>query len=455
MPQAPPHKIETLEDAGAYLEGLINVEKERSVSYEHFGLEAIEALTERLGFPHRDRRIIHIAGSKGKGSTALLTEAVLLAAGWRVGTFTSPHLERWTERFRIDGAEVTGEALAAAVATLAPHVDTLRAGGGPVPSFFDATTAAALLLFREAEVDAAILEVGLGGRLDSTNVVSPTVTCITGIELEHTEQLGHTHAEIAREKAGIAKPGVPLVVGELSPEAWSSVETHAEAVGAPIARIGRDFGVEVLGHDLEGQDLRLEDGPIQVDVRVPVRGTHQAHNAALALACARRAAAGVDLAEACRRGLASVALPGRIELLERDPWIVVDAAHTAASARVLAEFLGEIPSARRHLVLSVSAGKDLDAIVGALLESADRVTLTRAEPRRSLAPDEVARSVRRLAPRVAIDIVPNPHLAVRAAAERLRPGDLLCATGSIYLAGIARRVLVERRAAPPVQVSRR
>jgi dihydrofolate synthase/folylpolyglutamate synthase len=447
-------KIETLEQAGAYLEGLINVEKERSVSYERFDLAAIEALLGRLGSPQSGLSVVHIAGSKGKGSTALLTEAVLRAAGERVGTYTSPHLERWTERFRLDGSEVGGERLARAVAELAPHVDSLRETGGPAPTFFDATTAAALLLFRDAAVDHAVVEVGLGGRLDSTNVVAPKVTCITGIELEHTEQLGDTLAEIAREKAGIAKPGVPLIVGAVGEEAWVAIEACARDVGAPILRLGRDFHVEVRALDLDGQQLHIEHGEFAVDVGLPVCGVHQADNAVLALVCSRLALPGVDLAGACRRAFETVSLPGRIELLARDPWVVVDSAHTAASAAALAAVLDEIPSQRRHVVLSVSAGKDVDAIVTSLLQGAGRVTLTRAEPKRSLAPEEVARVVRRLAPGSDVDIVLNPHLALRAAAESLAPGDLLCVAGSIYLAGIARGILATDRNVP-VEVSRR
>jgi dihydrofolate synthase/folylpolyglutamate synthase len=195
---------------------------------ERLSLAPIRALLDRLGAPERGLSVIHVAGSKGKGSTALFAESVLRAAGARVGTFTSPHLERWTERFRIDGDGGAADRLAAAVAELRPHVDALRdAGGDTVPSFFDATTAAALLLFRDLRVDHAVLEVGLGGRLDSTNAVAPAVCCITSIELEHTDLLGDTLAAIAGEKAGILKPGVPAVCGELPREAFAVVERRA------------------------------------------------------------------------------------------------------------------------------------------------------------------------------------------------------------------------------------
>jgi dihydrofolate synthase/folylpolyglutamate synthase len=388
--------------------------------------------------------VVHIAGSKGKGSTALMVEAIARAAGERVGTFTSPHLERWTERFRIDGREVAGDRLAAAVGRLAPQVDAMRREDrATAPTFFDATTAAALLLFAEAGVDRVVLEVGLGGRLDSTNVVTPVVTCVTSIELEHTDKLGDNLRAIAREKAGILKPGVPAVAGRLPDEAREEVARRAREVGATVAWLGEDFSVEVRGSASVGRSLALLDGPIELACELPLLGAHQAANAALALACARRAgiADGGDLAEAARRGLEAVRLPGRIELLGRAPTLIVDAAHTAASARALAGVLAEVPRRRCQLVLSISAGKDTEAILAALLPGADVVTVTRAEPLRSLAPEALAAAVRDAAPGLEQRIVDDPQLAVEAARAALGPDDLLCATGSVYLAGIARKVL--------------
>jgi dihydrofolate synthase/folylpolyglutamate synthase len=448
--------IRTLEEAAGYLEGLINVEKRPDFSYERLSLAPARALLERVGSPERELSVLHIAGSKGKGSTALLAESVLRAAGRRVGTFTSPHFEHWTERFRIDGRDVAGAALAAAIDRLRPHVDALRNGPHP-PSFFDATTAAALLLFRDADVDHAVLEVGLGGRLDSTNVARPAVTCVTSIELEHTDKLGETLAEIAAEKAGIAKPGVPLVMGALADPARSVVEAVAEQVGAPVSRLGRDFRVTVEEEGLGGSTLRIEDGPLDVRATLPVLGAHQPANAALAVACARRLLGGaIDdaaLAEASARGLAAATLPGRVEVLRRDPWVIVDSAHTAASARALAGVLERI-GAPAHLVLSISSGKDSDAILEALVPRACDVTLTRAEPTRSLEPTEIAALVRAQSPGLALHVVPNPHRALRAAREGLAAGDVLCVAGSVYLAGIARSVLREPRSAARVAVER-
>ena len=296
-------------------------------------------------------------------------------------------------------------------------------------------------LFREARVDRVVLEVGLGGRLDSTNVVLPAVACITTIELEHTDKLGDTLEQIAGEKAGILKPGVPAVGGALAEPARRVVEARARELGAPLAWLGADFQCEVLASDASGLRLLLRDGPLELEARVPVLGAHQAANAALALACVRRAGVSdAALAAAATRGFAAVRLPGRAELLSRSPWILVDGAHTGASARALAGVIDRLPRRHTHLVLSISTGKDLGAILDALLPGADEVTVTRAEPTRSQDPAALRAAVRRAAPDLVLRVVPNPQLALRAAAEALAPDHLLCATGSVYLAGIARSV---------------
>jgi dihydrofolate synthase/folylpolyglutamate synthase len=436
---APPGR---LAQAEAYLQGLINLERAPSYAGARLSLAPIRALLARIGHPERGLRVLHIAGSKGKGSTALLSEALLREAGLRVGTFTSPHLERWTERIRIDGREVDGERLADAVERLRPAVDALREGPD-APSFFDATTAAALSIFASERVDVAILEVGLGGRLDSTNAVAPAVTCITTIELEHTEKLGATLGAIAGEKAGIAKPGVPLVTGRLAPEAAAVAEARARELGAPLVRLGAELSAQVLSETLDGTRVRFEDGSLACEFALGVPGAHQAANAALALACARRLGLADDaaLARAAERAFASPGLPARIEIVSRAPWIVIDGAHTEDSARALARVIARVPRRSAHLVVSISTGKALAAICAALAPQADRVTVTRAEPIRSLTPSEVAEAMRAAAPGLELRIVPNPHLALRAAREALGPDDLLVATGSFYLAGIARSVL--------------
>jgi dihydrofolate synthase/folylpolyglutamate synthase len=450
--------IRSVDEAATWLESLINLEKRPDPGPGRLSLDAIRRLVSRAGLPVADLAVVHVAGSKGKGSTALLAESILRAAGLRVGTFTSPHLECWTERFRIDGAAVPGDALASAVERLRPHVEALRADPEePTPSFFDATTAAALLLFLDAGVERAVVEVGLGGRLDSTNVVRPTVSVVTTIELEHTDKLGSTLGAIAAEKAGILKPGVPVVAGALPDEARAVLAERADALSCPVAWLGREFRVDVLEERPDGQRLRLRDGALDLDADLPVLGRHQADNAAIALAAVRRGSALPDaaLAAAARSGLATASLPGRVEVLRREPLVLVDAAHTEASARALAAVLARPPRRRTHLVLSLSAGKDMAGVLAALLPEVGEVTATRAEPSRSLAPGDVAAAVRAAAPALPVRVVPNPHLALRAAAAALAPGECLLATGSVYLAGIARRVLRHGDPAAGVEVTRR
>jgi dihydrofolate synthase/folylpolyglutamate synthase len=451
--------IRSQEDAAAYLEGLINVERRPEIAYRKFSLAPIRGLLDGLDHPERGLCVIHVAGSKGKGSTALLAEALLLAAGERVGVFTSPHLESWTERFRVDGACVPGAELAAAVEEVRPHVERLRRESPTdAPSFFDATTAVALILFRRAGLRRAVLEVGLGGRLDSTNAVLPAVTCITAIELEHTDKLGGTLAEIATEKAGILKRGVPLVSGRLPDEAERVVAERAKHLCVERARLGHEICLAVEDAGLAGSHVSIRDGNLALEAELGLLGSHQAGNAALALACVRRLPGAPDdasLARAARASFPSARLPGRVELLGKRPWLVVDAAHTVASARALVRALAAIPRRRTHLVLSVSADKDLDGMLRELLPGASQVTLTRAEPVRSLSPETVRSAVQAAAPGLPIGVVPNPHLALRAARQELAADDLLVATGSIYLAGIARRILAETHGERPVRGSRR
>ena len=291
------------------------------------------------------------------------------------------------------------------------------------PTFFDATTAAALLIFAEAALDYVILEVGLGGRLDSTNVITPQITCITSIELEHTDKLGNTIAEIAAEKAGILKPAIPCLVGRVSPAAEEVIRARALQVGAPVLKIEQDFP------------------PIPAD-DLAVLGRHQCDNAGIALAAVEMIGAceSDPLLSAARAGIARTQLPGRLEVLCEDPWIIVDAAHTAASARALAAVLTERQQqgGSGTLLISVSQDKDLASILDSLLPRVDEVVVTCAEPIRSLGAEDLAAVVRAHSPSLNLRVLHDPHRAARAARESVGPGRILIAAGSIYLAAVAR-----------------
>ena len=447
-------RVNNVHEASAWLESLINFERAPSYSTARLDLVPIQRLLARLGNPENSLSIVHVAGSKGKGSTCLLAEAILGAAGERVGTFTSPHLESWCERFRIDGHEVDGDLLAEAVEGVRPHVEALkREDAERAPTFFDATTATALLLFARARVSRVLLEVGLGGRLDSTNAVQPAVTCITQIELEHTDKLGDTLAAIAGEKAGIIKPGVPCVAGPLADEAMAVVAERAKSVGAPLFRLGEDAEVHELAasewssHGIAENAAQAfvyrERAGFEVAAGLGVLGRHQSWNAALALAALRHLGGRTDAGwrDAARQGLVSAALPGRLEVVGKEPWQVVDSAHTRESAASLREALDQIPVRRRLLVLSISRDKPSDKILTSLLEGAHAVWVTRAEAIRSMDPEELAGLCNRIAPGCRVHCVDDPRAAVSAARAALGKDDLLCCAGSVYLAGVARRAL--------------
>jgi dihydrofolate synthase/folylpolyglutamate synthase len=441
-----PAPLETLEEASAYLDGLINRERNADYSYVRLDLRPIHALLEGVGQPQEDLSVIHVAGSKGKGSTCLLAESILLALGESVGTFTSPHLESWAERFRIDGEPVDERRLISAIERVRPMVELLRAGPREtIPSFFDVTTAVAFVLFSEVGVDRAVIEVGLGGRLDSTNVVDPAVTCITSIELEHTDKLGETEAEIAAEKAGILKPGVPAVLGFLRADAERVIQARAEYVAAPCRQVGKEFAWRF--DDATERYVFEAPGDEFVEFAFSLPGEAARINAALAIECVRALDAyeWTVLAGAAARGLEACRLPARIEILAGDPRVIVDAAHTRESARVLAEALDRLAPQGVDLLLSVSTDKNLDKVLEPLLSHAHRIWVTRADPDRSLDPEVIARwlEAKALAPGVDFEVLcePDPELAARNARAMIPADRLLCAAGSVYLAGLVRRTL--------------
>ena len=321
MNELPHKKLGNLAEATSYLEGLINHERRPGFSYARLNLEPVRGLLDALGRPHESLDVLHVAGSKGKGSTCLFAEAILLALGDSVGTFTSPHLESWVERFRIDGRPIDEARLVTAVDRVRVEVDALRSGPAETrPSFFDATTAVAFLLFAEAGVDQAVIEVGLGGRLDSTNIVKPVVTCITSIELEHTDKLGETEAEIAAEKAGILKPGAPVILGELRSEADIVIRSKARAVGAPMRACGHEFDVariidaaEPDIFPLNPQRMRFRAaGGFEFESDLAMSGRPALVNAGLAVECVRALGRHPDAAivRAAQTSLAKRRLPG-------------------------------------------------------------------------------------------------------------------------------------------------
>jgi len=384
-----------------------------------FGLENIGAIVERLGHPERAFTSVHIAGTNGKGSVTAMVDAALRAAGHRSARYTSPHLVDLSERFVIGGRPVDQRDLIAAVAAVRTVVDSLRDAGvlAVQPTFFEVTTAVAFELFRRAQVEIAVLEVGLGGRLDATNVVAPphlVATAITSIAFDHQLYLGSTLREIAIEKAGIVKAGVPLVVGPLDPEPMEAIERAARERGAPVVR--------ATAADAAGRSIGL-------------RGSHQAANAAIAV----RLLEIVDQRrirvpdEAIAEGLARPEWPGRLDTrtLADGRTLLVDAAHNPAGAAALASYLEE-EGTRRPLVFAAMRDKDVAGMFAALLPAVSRLIVTRASNSRSAEPEALAERARAIAPRLPVSIEP---LISDALAEAWRHSRSIVVAGSIFLLG--------------------
>ena len=406
------------------------------------GLDRIEALLAALGRPEAGLRIVHIGGTNGKGSVAALTAAILQAAGLRTGLYTSPHLLHVTERVRIDGRAVPEEVLARHAARIEP---ALEAGAA---TFFEALTAVALGAFAEAGVEAAVLEVGLGGRFDATNVGQPLVSVVTRIDYDHQEFLGKRLADIAGEKAGIIRGGTALSAAQ-APEAMAVIEARCRDVGVPLLVEGRELRVETLASDLAGHRVRLRGpGWAYDDVRLALPGLFQPANAVLAVGAVRvfAEASGLPVTEAAvRAGCSEVRWPGRFQVIPGAagrPTLVLDGAHNPGGATALAASLRHHFAGRRlALVLGVSADKDRAGILKALAPLAARIYLAPADHPRATPPKELADEL----PPIEADVVlagSSGEALERALGE---PGiDVICVAGSLFLVADALRWLGAR-----------
>ena len=430
--------LKTFDDVMQYLCHFTDYErmvKPRESATSLFGLGRMNALLDFLGNPQRQLRTVHVAGTKGKGSTAAMAAAILQHAGARVGLYTSPHVECVRERIMIGGLWIPEERLAAHVNRMRPYLDaSLKTSGQYTPTFFEIFTAAAFLDFLAEGADLAVLEVGLGGRLDATNVVTPAVCGITHVSFDHTDKLGDTLTLIAGEKAGILKPGVPVVVQPQSPDAFAAIRVRAEAMGAPLRLVGRDIQLIDEPPGFAVATPRRRYGGLAV----PLRGRHQRINAAAAVALAEEAAEATPWrleGPAVREGLGALHWRARIEVVAERPTVVVDAAHNVASARALIDTLTtEFTWRRLLLVVGVAGDKDVDGVLRELAPPASFVVLTRSHSPRACPPAELLERLRAIrdVEAVACD---EPAEALAIARRRAEPDDLVCVTGSFYLAG--------------------
>ena len=435
------------EEALAYINSFINAEKSPDFSRlaRLYNLDRISRLLDRLGNPHRNLKVVHVAGSKGKGSTATFIASILTRAGFKTGLFTSPHLVSPRERCRIDSEPISTGAFADCVNRLKPEIEAVSGidGIGNV-SFFEIYTALAFTFFADEGVDFAVVEVGLGGRLDATNIVSPFVSVITQISLEHTTILGSTHEAIAKEKAEIIKPDRPVVLAPQSEEAQSVFEVVAADRNAPVSLVGRDVTWEHGTRDVHGQtfDVRTPNESYS-DIYLPLLGAHQAINAATAIACIDRIQdSRYEISKtSVYGGLKEARLPGRTQLVERNPFILLDGAHSPASAEVLRDTIHEVFRYERLiLIVGFMRDKDVRGIGEILCPMADTVIATamRDNPR-VVGADEIGGTWSD----IGSDLRMSSSVggAIEEGKSIASSGDMICITGSMILIGEAMQVL--------------
>jgi dihydrofolate synthase/folylpolyglutamate synthase len=438
--------------AEQFLFSRIDFERALHVPYSlrNFKLDRMTRLAERLGDPQAGMNIVHVAGTKGKGSTAAMIAAVLSAAGYRTGLYTSPHLQCVEERLAIDGRACSSDELVDLIERLRPIVLELDATEGP--TYFEILTAMAFVYFADHRVDWAVLEVGMGGRLDSTNICQPAVSVITSISLDHTKQLGNTLAAIAREKAGIIKPGVPVVSGVVESEPRDIIRQIAREQNCPLVERTIDFDATYyppthlettstqatidFDNRKQGQSQHLHE------LRLSLVGEHQAANAAVALATLEQLRGqGWHIDEAAvRRGLGHVSWPARVEVIARRPTVVLDAAHNVASMAALLATLEQSFSARRRiLIFATTRDKPAAEMLAMLRPRFDHIILTRYQNNpRSFPETELAELVE---PGSCL-VCPTPTEAWQAARKLATADDLIVITGSFFIAAEMRSVIM-------------
>jgi dihydrofolate synthase / folylpolyglutamate synthase len=444
----------SFDDAMGYLNARLNVESVRPQALDApkvFQLQRMAALMERLGNPHRDIRSVHVAGSKGKGSVCEMTASCLEACGYTVGLFTSPHLVHLAERIRINQSPI-------APADFIQHLSTVAAAAADLPkslgepTFFESLTAVAFLHFAQLAVDIAIIEVGLGGRTDATNIITPDVCAITAIQLEHTHLLGDTLEAIAREKAGILKKGIPAVTVQQPPAVIKVLRDAAAAAETTIDQLGSDidFSFRVESSLELGPHARVVVSTPRSNFEhlpVPLRGEHQAANCGLALAILDRLRLrGIDTPETLvAQGLARTPVAGRLELVHHRPRIIVDGAHNPESIHAVIRAVGsQIRYDSLVVVFGCAADKDIPRMLANLATGADKIFFTRAAGNaRAADPRDLQRKFAEASGKMT-QTAPSVRDALNLAARAVQRDDLILVTGSFAIAGEAKQLLLEK-----------
>ena len=435
----------------AYIDTFINAERSPDFSRQarFYNLERISRLLAYLGDPHRRLKVVHVAGSKGKGSTAALIASILTHAGYKTGLFTQPHLITPRERCRINARLISEAEFARYVDRLKPSVEAMArpspaSGGVGRVSFFEIYTALAFTYFADNAVDFAVIEVGLGGRLDATNVVDPLVSVITPISLEHTAILGDTHEAIAKEKAEIIKPNRPVVLAPQLPEAHTVFEAVAADRDAPMDEVGRDIHLKRKNWNINGQTFDLTTPSVSYpDLFLSLLGEHQAINAATAIGCIERIRQeGYEVPRtSIYGGLKAVRWPGRMQVVGQSPVILLDGAHSPTSAEALCKAIREVFCYKRLIfVVGLMRDKDLQAIGEVLCPFADEIITTQAFDNPRVTPaEEIAGAWSGIG--ATCHVRPSVREALLLAQSIATPSDLICIAGSIYIVGEAMKVL--------------
>ncbi|MBO8158795.1 folylpolyglutamate synthase/dihydrofolate synthase family protein [Thermosyntropha sp.] len=411
------------------------------------GLERIERLLKEMGNPEKELKCVHIAGTNGKGSTSLIIASVLTKAGYKVGRFISPHVHSYRERFTIDGVEIDPWTLKRYIDEVEEKIAVMVEEGFPHPTEFEVLTAIAFQYFKDAEVDIAVIEVGMGGLYDSTNVITPLVSVITSVGLDHTDFLGTTIAEVAYNKAGIIKTGVPVVVGDLPEEAWQVVIKEAGAKGAPIYASSMTWVKREDLPQIGEQKVSIEFAGYELNsVSFALLGDYQLDNLATAYtALMVLKQLGYKITDDnVRDALASLHIPGRLEIVSRDPLVIVDVAHNPHGASALNRSLASLlPGRQKVLVCGMVDDKDATETLNFLGQDTRVCVLTRPEGPRGNNWRRAAAIFADLYPEIEVYQIEDIAQAVKKGLEMLRKDEYLLITGSFYVINQARRVFVK------------
>jgi len=439
-------------NAMRFLETLTDFERLRIVRYnaQNFDLDRMRHLLKKLGNPQEQYKTVHIAGTKGKGSTCAMVANMLQANGYKVGLYTSPHLVDIRERIQVNGVMISH----ADFARLIRLVEPIVARAKPMPTFFDVITAVAFKYFAEQKVELAVVETGLGGRLDSTNVLKPEVTGITSISKDHMAQLGHTLPKIAEEKAGIFKPGVPAISVMQDADVEAVLKRHAEKVGAPFDITGKsmEFSYRFEATRMLGPHNRIcltTPNSKFEHLAVPMMGEHQAINCGLALAIIDKLKTrGFNISDSkAMEGLGKTKMPGRMEIISTQPRVLVDGAHNAASLDALMKAIGQhIPYDSMVVIFGCCADKDIPGMLERITSGADKVIFTKVDSIRTANPDELAARYVELYGKMA-QVARSLEEALAIANRAVTREDLICITGSFYLVGEAKKYFATKQPA--------